>query len=99
MSEKLHCICCGSDMKNIDKDGHQPSGGLSFISHGHYGSSYFDPMDGSYIQIAVCDVCLQFYNEDRVSHSKRHREPDRGHLDEIAQRYVEGSTAISKKVL
>lgn len=47
-------------MQNIMGDkGHQPVDGISFHTHGHYGSSVFDPMDGSYIQIAVCDKCLQ----------------------------------------
>lgn len=63
MTEKLHCICCGFRMANITADlglgGHQPSGGLSFHTYGHYGSTFFDPMDGSFIQIAVCDECLE----------------------------------------
>lgn len=59
MADKLHCICCGREMLNIMEDrGHQPCDGLSFHTYGHYGSTYFDPMDGSFIQIAVCDECL-----------------------------------------
>lgn len=33
-------------------------GGVAFLSHGHFGSSVFDPMDGSIIQIVLCDPCL-----------------------------------------
>jgi hypothetical protein len=36
-----------------------PMGGLHFQSHGHYGSTVFDPMDGSSIDIAICDECLK----------------------------------------
>ena len=38
--------------------GIQPMGGVAFLSHGHFGSSVFDPMDGSIIQIVLCDPCL-----------------------------------------
>lgn len=36
----------------------QPSGGLAFRTRGHYGSTFFDPMDGSGLEIAVCDECV-----------------------------------------
>lgn len=56
----LNCICCDCELENImGSDGHQPDDGLSFYSYGHYGTTFFDPMDGSYIQIAVCDPCLR----------------------------------------
>jgi hypothetical protein len=59
MSDKLYCIACGKEMLNIMEDrGHQPNDGLSFHSYGHYGTTFFDPMDGSCIQIVVCDECL-----------------------------------------
>ncbi len=62
-------------MLNICADlkiqGHQPNDGLSFHSYGHYGTTFFDPMDGSCIQIAVCDECLVLadYN-GRISRSE-----------------------------
>lgn len=59
MAGKLHCIACGAEMINIMEDrGHQPDDGLSFHTYGHYGSTFFDLLDGSFIQIAVCDRCL-----------------------------------------
>ena len=55
----LRCIACDKELTNsVPNIGHQPDNGLSFHTHGHYGSTVFDPMDGSYIQIAVCDECL-----------------------------------------
>ena len=32
--------------------------GVAFASYGHYGTAYFDPMDGSKIEIVICDPCL-----------------------------------------
>lgn len=56
----LHCISCPTTMLNfMGSKGHQPDNGLSFVSYGNYGSTVFDPMDGTYIQIAVCDECLK----------------------------------------
>lgn len=56
----VDCIACSKTMESVLPEGRgiQPLGGLAFCSHGHYGSSYFDPMDGSFIEIAVCDECL-----------------------------------------
>lgn len=53
------CIACQRPMTNIAEDGTlQPSGGTAFQTRGHYGSTVFDPMDGSLLEIAVCDGCL-----------------------------------------
>lgn len=56
--EKIHCIACRSELVNIDPEGFQPQRGLAFKTHGHYGSTFFDPMDGRSIEVAVCDACL-----------------------------------------
>lgn len=61
----MKCFCCDGDMKMWDysDDAIHPLNGLHFISYGHYGSSYFDPMDGSLINITICDVCLEKKSE------------------------------------
>ncbi len=60
MSElKCQCVRCDKKMENLMDDGLQPSGGLAFRTHGHYGSTEFDPMDGSWIDICLCDDCLK----------------------------------------
>lgn len=57
--EALPCIACGNELNNAFHDmTNQPSDGTAFESSGHYGSTAFDPMDGSYIEINVCDRCL-----------------------------------------
>jgi hypothetical protein len=45
-------------MVNIAREGFQPMGGLALNSVGHYGSTEFDPMDGTRIEVVVCDPCL-----------------------------------------
>lgn len=64
--DTLICVRCGFVMKNLDARGNQPSGGLAFMTNGHYGSAVFDPMDGSALEINVCDPCLLFLGSKGV---------------------------------
>lgn len=64
----LPCICCGVELENIDRgvDVNQPYNGTTFTSHGHYGSTIYDPMyTGHYLEINICDACLVL-RKDRV---------------------------------
>ena len=59
-----NCIVCNAEVKNWDEayshgeEKIHPIGGTVFRTYGHYGSTVFDPMDGSYLEIVVCDDCL-----------------------------------------
>lgn len=58
----LPCIICGfqpetTDTHDEDK-GNTPYAATAFVTHGHYGSTAFDPLDGTFIEINVCDTCL-----------------------------------------
>lgn len=66
----LKCICCNRSMRNYADNGFQPDNGLAFATSGHYGSTYFDPMNGSYLEIAVCDGCVE--KADRAGLVFRH---------------------------
>ena len=57
-SKHVYCIACNREMPNINVAGMQPSGGLCFSTGGHYGSAVFDPMDGSRLELSVCDSCV-----------------------------------------
>lgn len=59
--ESINCLCCQKKMSNMQelRNGVQPSGGLAFHTSGHFGSTLFDPMDGSSIHIAICDPCVE----------------------------------------
>lgn len=54
------CIVCKIDLRNVDGTStNQPYEGTTFTSRGHYGSTAFDPMDGSYLEFNICDECLR----------------------------------------
>jgi hypothetical protein len=53
------CIVCGAALDNVDSTAeNQPYTGTAFSTSGHYGSTSFDPMNGSMIEINLCDPCL-----------------------------------------
>ena len=62
---KTNCIVCNTEVENWDiayPEGDSqvhPIDGTAFRTYGHYGSSVFDPMDASYLDIVVCDPCLR----------------------------------------
>lgn len=65
------CIVCGKELKNVNivpenEDINQPDDGLTFTSHGHYGSTVFDPADPNrWLEINVCDDCIT-ERKDRI---------------------------------
>lgn len=65
----MPCIACGRELKQVEDDApeNQPYGATEFRTHGHYGSTAYDPMDGHYIVVNICDLCL-------VTHADRVRE-------------------------
>jgi hypothetical protein len=57
--EALPCVACGKELKSFgSNETNHPLGGVGFETTGHYGSGFFDPMDGSVLEISVCDHCL-----------------------------------------
>jgi hypothetical protein len=70
---KIGCLACGKELDNLEyttrskgtKIEVHPMGGLHFRTYGNYGSTVFDPMDGTYLDIAICDVCVT-KNIDKV---------------------------------
>lgn len=58
--QNLHCIACDAELENLGGENSlQPNDGMVFHSCGHYGTTFFDPCTGDYIEIVVCDKCLQ----------------------------------------
>ena len=74
----LTCIVCKSEMVNLmaGQNVLQPMGGLAFHTYGHYGSRYFDPMDGSSLHIAVCDECVHDAVENKRIAFERSTPPE-----------------------
>jgi len=62
---KTNCIICKCEVDNWDEAYPEnetqvhPLGGTAFRTHGHYGSTVFDPMDASYLAVVFCDPCLK----------------------------------------
>lgn len=52
------CLVCGARLESVFWGANQPNDGLEFTSKGHYGSTVFDPGDGSYLAVNICDPCL-----------------------------------------
>ncbi len=76
--EECECFKCGAKMDNsIAERGFQPMGGTAFSTHGHYGSTVFDPMDGTALEIVICDKCLgDALKTPRVFHWKQHADKE-----------------------
>lgn len=60
----LPCIMCDKILDPafpLEKEtiAAQPYGATTFFSSGQYGSTVFDPIDDSMLQINVCDECLE----------------------------------------
>lgn len=66
-----NCIVCDKELASVDpkdKNLNQPYGATTFMTHGHYGSTVFDPMNPSvWLEINVCDDCLT-ERQSRVLH-------------------------------
>lgn len=60
---KLNCIVCSVELENWgyvypNKKVVHPIDGTVFRAYGNYGSTVFDPMDASYLDVVICDRCL-----------------------------------------
>lgn len=61
MNKILPCLICGYEPEPAfpRTDSNQPYKATTFVSHGQYGSTVFDPCTGSlFIEINICDDCL-----------------------------------------
>lgn len=73
----IKCFCCDKDLDNWKykvKDKRvevHPMNGLAFRSYGHYGSTVFDPMNGTSIDIGICDDCIKSRRDKVYGDGKR----------------------------
>jgi len=58
----LNCFKCNKELESSTPlDNNQPYAGTTFISHGQYGSTVWDPpnpMSRYWLEINICDDCL-----------------------------------------
>lgn len=73
----LPCFKCGRILENVNDDldiDNQPYAGTAFETHGHYGSTYFDPMFANrWLEINICDACLH-QNDHLIRQFKKSEE-------------------------
>jgi hypothetical protein len=57
----LPCIICGKQLEDCGGGSvNQPYAGTTFVAHGQYGSTVWDPMnDDLCLEINICDSCLR----------------------------------------
>jgi len=59
--EILPCVICGKVCEPVSRgqgDFNQPYGGTVFYTYGHYGSTVFDDMGRTRLEVTFCDPCL-----------------------------------------
>jgi hypothetical protein len=61
MAKSFPCIICGKELSGYGDPEEvvaQPDNGVMCTTYGNYGSTVFDPMDGSFLAFNICDDCL-----------------------------------------
>lgn len=67
----LPCLVCSRVLKNVcSQEDNQPYGGTEFRTYGHYGSTFWDSLDGEELVLNICDSCLRG-RQDRLGQQKR----------------------------
>lgn len=87
---KIPCFVCDKPLHNFQWDDRvevHPSDGLSFRTYGHYGSVVFDPMNGTYLDIAICDLCIMRNLEKVKGSGKQGLEDNVDMLIDAAERH------------
>ena len=59
----IPCFVCFKPLYEVLRERgegiNQPEQATVFITNGHYGSTAFDPLDGSWLELNICDPCLR----------------------------------------
>jgi hypothetical protein len=57
--EVVPCIVCGNKLKPMDSGSpNHADDANEFSTHGQYGSTVFDPVNGDRLAVNICDKCL-----------------------------------------
>lgn len=78
----LPCIVCKRALEAVGSGSQNHAGDANeFRAHGQYGSRIFDPMDGTYLAINICDDCVtQAAGDGRLLHgTNNHLRPWKPH--------------------
>lgn len=59
MDQPLPCIVCKKPLRSVHSGfANHADDANSFRAHGQYGSTVFDPVDGTYLEVNICDGCI-----------------------------------------
>lgn len=76
MIDSLPCLVCRKMLARVTDDSEgQPDEGVMLTSHGNYGSTVYDPMNGNFLLFNLCDDCLVAKGEEGAVLSARARIP------------------------
>lgn len=89
-TECLPCIVCGKTLYEVfNESSNQAQDGLAFKSYGQYGSTVFDPCNGEYLEINICDECITKAGEEGRVYSGMDRRPvTTDYMGQIGWEYV-----------
>jgi hypothetical protein len=60
MKNIVPCFVCGKELDAAFSEfNNQPHDATAFRSYGHYGSTFFDPMNNDFIELSICDSHLE----------------------------------------
>lgn len=70
----LPCLVCGKVLQNwMPECTNQPYDGTEFRTYGHYGSSFWDSLNGEELVLTICDDCLR-ERKERLGRHQRARQ-------------------------
>lgn len=56
--DPLPCAICKKELEAITPGNNHADDANAFRAHGQYGSTKFDPVDGSWLEVNICDECF-----------------------------------------
>lgn len=67
----LPCFKCGKTLRNASaEEDNQPQEGTEFRTYGHYGSTFWDSLDGEELILNICDECLRKHTVRLAQHKR-----------------------------
>lgn len=74
---EIPCIICRKVLEEAmpGYSNNQPNDGLMCRTGGNYGSTVFDPVDGTNLYFLICDECMEKAGEDGVVMTGRFQRP------------------------
>lgn len=65
----LPCAVCSKPLERVDGDPDVPYDANIFTTHGHYGSTLFDPVfGGEHLELHICTACMMTMRENAAIH-------------------------------